>query len=210
MTTINPPADRLATPFVSGAAKTPPSADADKNRKSAIADDKAMLRAASELTRDLLNPSARIYWTDMLASTFVGYAGIAGAILAPSTAWMLCCARNYSAAGRSAEMEIRFNSDNSVDGHADLAKQVEDRVAERLDTRFGDRLTTVEVHVRDVDGLNNRPDGIEATIEARPAGSAPIAVTGRAGEPKDAVNDALGTLVSRLDSMFGKADRHRQ
>ncbi|MGQ2934398.1 MAG: fatty acid desaturase, partial [Sphingopyxis sp.] len=52
----------------------------------------AMLRAASELTRDLVQPSARIYWTDMLASAFVGYAGIAAAILAPSTAWMLVAA----------------------------------------------------------------------------------------------------------------------
>jgi fatty acid desaturase len=92
MTTINPPADRIATPFVSGAAKTPPSADADKSRKSAIADDKAMLRAASELTRDLVTPSARIYWTDFLVSTLLGYAGVAGAILAPSTGWMLAAA----------------------------------------------------------------------------------------------------------------------
>ena len=45
--------------------------------KSAIADDMAMIRAASELTRDLVQPSARIYWTDFLASTFIGYAGIA-------------------------------------------------------------------------------------------------------------------------------------
>ena len=37
--------------------------------KSAIADDMAMIRAASELTRDLVQPSARIYWTDFLAST---------------------------------------------------------------------------------------------------------------------------------------------
>ena len=80
MTTINPPADRVATPFVSGAAKIP---------KSAIADDKAMLRAASEMTRDLVNPSARIYWTDFLVSAFLGYAGVVGAILAPSIPWML-------------------------------------------------------------------------------------------------------------------------
>ncbi|WP_082662856.1 MULTISPECIES: fatty acid desaturase family protein [unclassified Sphingopyxis] len=92
MTTINPPADRIATPFVSGAAKTPPSADADKSRKSAIADDKAMLRAASELTRDLVNPSARVYWTDFLGSALLGYAGVAGAILAPTVPWMLAAA----------------------------------------------------------------------------------------------------------------------
>jgi fatty acid desaturase len=79
MTTINPPADRIAMP---------PAATA-RSPKSAIADDMAMIRAASELTRDLVNPSARIYWTDFLASAFLGYAGVAAAILAPSTGWML-------------------------------------------------------------------------------------------------------------------------
>ena len=48
-----------------------------------------MIRAASELTRDLVTPSARVYWTDFLASAVVGYAGVAVAILAPSTGWML-------------------------------------------------------------------------------------------------------------------------
>lgn len=57
--------------------------------KSTIADDMAMIRAASELTRDLVAPNPRIYWTDFLASTVIGYAAVAGAILAPTTAWML-------------------------------------------------------------------------------------------------------------------------
>ena len=57
--------------------------------KSAIADDMAMIRAASDLTRDLNAPSSRIYWSDFLASTFVGYAGVAAAIFAPSILWML-------------------------------------------------------------------------------------------------------------------------
>ena len=60
-----------------------------KTPKSAIPDDMAMIRAASELTRDLVTPSARIYWTDFLASTIVGYAGVVAAILAPSTGWLL-------------------------------------------------------------------------------------------------------------------------
>jgi fatty acid desaturase len=92
MTTITPPADRLATPFAPAAAKAPPSADADKSRTSSIADDKAMLRAASELTRDLVNPGARIYWTDFLVSTLLGYSGVAGAILAPTVPLMLAAA----------------------------------------------------------------------------------------------------------------------
>ena len=63
-----------------------------KAPKSTIADDMAMIRAASELTRDLIVPSARVYWTDFLASTLIGYAGIAAAILAPSMPWMLLAA----------------------------------------------------------------------------------------------------------------------
>lgn len=107
-------------------------------------------------------------------------------------------------------MDIRFNSDNSIDGSADMADAVRERLTERLETRFGSRLTTIEVHVRDVDGDSNRSDGIEARLEARPKNGAPIFVTERAELPLDAVNAALGTLVTRLDSVFGKADRHRQ
>ena len=106
-------------------------------------------------------------------------------------------------------MDIRFNSDNAIEGTAEMADQVRDRITERLETRFGARLTRVEVHVRDIDGDSNRSDGVEANLEARPKNGAPIVVSGRAAEPFDAVNAALGTLVTRLDSIFGKADRHR-
>lgn len=107
-------------------------------------------------------------------------------------------------------MDIRFNSDNAINGSADMAQAVEDRLTERLETRFGDRLTTIEVHVRDVDGDSNRSDGVEARLEARPKNGDPIFVAERGEKPMDAVNSALGTLVNRLDSVFGKADRHRK
>ncbi len=54
-----------------------------------IDDDKAMLKAAADLTRDLNLPNPRVYWTDMLLSALVGYAALAGAILAPSLGWSL-------------------------------------------------------------------------------------------------------------------------
>lgn len=41
-----------------------------------------MIRAASELTRDLVTPSRAIYWCDFLLSAVIGYAAVAGAILA--------------------------------------------------------------------------------------------------------------------------------
>ena len=50
-------------------------------------DDKALLRAAVELTRDLGEARAAIYWPDMIGSAAVGYAALAGAILSP-TLWL--------------------------------------------------------------------------------------------------------------------------
>ena len=50
-------------------------------------DDKDMLRAARDLTKDLGEARASIYWTDMLLSTGIGYAGIATAILT-SNIWV--------------------------------------------------------------------------------------------------------------------------
>ena len=46
-----------------------------------IPDDMEMLRAAVELTRDISAARPSIYWTDMLGSAVLGYAGIAGAVL---------------------------------------------------------------------------------------------------------------------------------
>ena len=49
-------------------------------------DDKDMLRLARELTKDLGEAKGSIYWTDMLISTGIGYAGIATAILSGNLA----------------------------------------------------------------------------------------------------------------------------
>ena len=54
-----------------------------------VADDKAMLRAAADLTRDIAAARPAIYWTDMLGSAVLGYAALAGAILLPSLAWQV-------------------------------------------------------------------------------------------------------------------------
>ena len=47
-------------------------------------DDRALLRAAAELTRELGKAKGHIYWPDMLGSAVVGYTALAGAIFAPA------------------------------------------------------------------------------------------------------------------------------
>ena len=49
-------------------------------------DDKAMLKAAADLTRDLNSADPKIYWADLLVSAVLGYAGLFTAILTGSTA----------------------------------------------------------------------------------------------------------------------------
>ena len=54
-----------------------------------IPEDKAMLRAAATLTRDIARARPEIYWPDMLGSAAVGYGALAMTILADSTLAMV-------------------------------------------------------------------------------------------------------------------------
>ncbi|MGZ5861220.1 MAG: fatty acid desaturase family protein [Croceibacterium sp.] len=74
-----------ATQFLDPAA--PQTGSTERRIHAAIADDKAMMRAAAELTRDIGEARASVYWSDMLGSAAIGYAALAGAILA-RPAWL--------------------------------------------------------------------------------------------------------------------------
>jgi fatty acid desaturase len=54
-----------------------------------VADDKAMLRAAADLTRALSTPRPAIYWADLLASVTLGYGALLAAVLVSSTGWAI-------------------------------------------------------------------------------------------------------------------------
>jgi fatty acid desaturase len=56
-----------------------------------IADDKEMLRAAVDLTRDISEARGAIFWPDMLGSAALGYAALAGAILVGNPWLALAC-----------------------------------------------------------------------------------------------------------------------
>ena len=47
---------------------------AAKQRAAARADDKAMLKAAADLTRDLNVAKPSVYWSDLIGSALLGYA----------------------------------------------------------------------------------------------------------------------------------------
>lgn len=104
-------------------------------------------------------------------------------------------------------MQVQFNSDSSIMGTENVATRIETRVRERL-ARFADRLTRIEIHVRDENGRKGGGDDKACTIEARPRGGRPIGVTEHAAKVDDAANKAAGTLAQRLERHFGKGSRH--
>jgi len=54
-----------------------------------VPDDRAMLKIAAEITRDLHAPRPFVYWADFLASALLGYAALAVAITAGSIGWAI-------------------------------------------------------------------------------------------------------------------------
>lgn len=105
-------------------------------------------------------------------------------------------------------MQFQFNSDSSVMGTENVAERIEAQLRERL-ARFEDRLSRLEVHVRDENGPKGGGDDKACMIEARIKGEKPIGVTGRAGDVDAAARIAANTLVQRLERHFGKADKHK-
>ena len=104
-------------------------------------------------------------------------------------------------------MQVQFNSDSSVMGTENVAERIETAVREKL-ARFADRLTRVEIHVRDENGPKRGGDDKACTIEARPRGGKPIGVTEHAGKVDDAARKAANTLAQRLTRVLGKAERN--
>jgi len=105
-------------------------------------------------------------------------------------------------------MQVQFNSDSSVMGTENVATRIEASVREKI-ARFEDRLTRLEIHVRDENGTKGGADDKACTIEARPSGGKPIGVTAHASQVDDAARKAASTLAQRLERHFGKGDRHR-
>lgn len=100
-------------------------------------------------------------------------------------------------------MQFQFNSDNQIDGDADMAGRVQEIVRARL-SRVEDRLTRVEVHVGDVNGPRSGANDKRAMVELRPAGLAPISGGAQASSIEAAVASATDKALAAFDRQIGK------
>ncbi|MEX0287006.1 MAG: HPF/RaiA family ribosome-associated protein [Paracoccaceae bacterium] len=105
-------------------------------------------------------------------------------------------------------MQIQVNTDNFIHGDERVIEVSEAAVRADLDI-FADRLTRVEVHLKDQNADKQGPDHIRCTMEARPRGLDPLAANHDAADIQAALKGAAKTLRARLSSLFEKRDPHR-
>jgi ribosome-associated translation inhibitor RaiA len=102
-------------------------------------------------------------------------------------------------------MQIQIRHDENVQGDKNgwITSTVQDVLG-----RYGEQITTVEVHLADENGPKNSDGDIRATVEARAAGFGPVAATSHGNDIGTALEAALDKIVRMLDSALGRVRDH--
>lgn len=103
-------------------------------------------------------------------------------------------------------MQVQVHTDNHIQGGEQLTRQVEATVEGAL-SRFGDRITRVEVHLGDESsGSKARENDKRCVMEARLAGLQPITVSHQGTTIDQALNGAADKLEQTLDRTLGRLE----
>lgn len=105
-------------------------------------------------------------------------------------------------------MQIQVNTDNFIHGDERVIEVAELAVQNDLE-HVSERLTRVEVHLKDQNADKHGPDHILCTMEARPRGEGPMSAHHEGEDIQAALKGAAKKLKARLSSHFGKANAHR-
>ena len=108
-------------------------------------------------------------------------------------------------------MQINVNSDKTVAVHAGLHDHVRTVVSDSLH-RFGEQITSVEVHLSDNLGQKSADGDNRCLMEARITGYKPIAVSDHSATLHQAIGGASAKLKRAIDSAMGRLqdkDKHQ-
>lgn len=102
-------------------------------------------------------------------------------------------------------MKIQINSGHKITVDAAMEETLNAELNSRL-AHFADRITRVELHLQDVDGVTRAgPRQILCRVEARLAGRQPDVVSAQAATVESAVHDAAGKMQHLLDGIIARA-----
>ncbi|MGQ4650577.1 HPF/RaiA family ribosome-associated protein [Lyngbya aestuarii] len=103
-------------------------------------------------------------------------------------------------------MQIQINTGHNIEGHEALATHFTDVVEESL-SRFGDRLTNVDVHLSDENSdKKGGGEDMRCMIEAHIAGYQALAVTHQAETLDQAVDGAAEKLTHLIEHTLGRLE----
>nr|AGU10761.1 hypothetical protein [uncultured organism] len=100
-------------------------------------------------------------------------------------------------------MQININADKTIDRHASLDEHVQSVVSNALH-RFGEQITSVEVHLSDNLGEKSADGDNRCLMEARVTGYKPIAVSDHAATLHQAIGGSADKLKRAIDSALGR------
>jgi len=100
-------------------------------------------------------------------------------------------------------MQIRINSDHHISASPALAGRVQALVRDTLD-RYSDRITTVEVHLNDLNSTKNGSNDKRCLMEARIGGLGPVSVNHEADSLDFAIDGAMEKLERAIEHKLGK------
>lgn len=100
-------------------------------------------------------------------------------------------------------MQIKVNTDNSIELHEPLATHVQNVVSDALN-RFADQITRVEVHLSDAKNQKGEDGDNRCLIEARMVHHQPIAVSDHGPNLHQAIIGAAEKLKRSVDSTVGR------
>ena len=109
-------------------------------------------------------------------------------------------------------MQIQFNTDRTIEGHAALASHVSAVVNSALD-QFRDHITRVEVHLSDENGPTkdhkNGQNDKRCMMEVRLEGYHPLAATAHANTIHQSIEGAADKLARLVESTLGRLHDHK-
>ncbi|MDA0705020.1 MAG: HPF/RaiA family ribosome-associated protein [Proteobacteria bacterium] len=100
-------------------------------------------------------------------------------------------------------MHIEVRTDSNIAGGEGLTERIEELVRHAL-ARFGDHITTLEVHLSDANAGKGGQDDKHCVIEARLEGRRPTAVKHEAATVEKAAKGAADKLKRSLETILGK------
>jgi hypothetical protein len=102
-------------------------------------------------------------------------------------------------------MQVEVTTDGNIDGTGGFISDTEGEVKAVL-ARHLDSVTRVEVHLGDENGGKGGSADKRCTVEARPEGRRPVAVTHHAASTAEALRGALQKLARLLERQAGKGN----